>query len=172
MLLVLCGAPSLFLPSRQSSGSASDQGSSCALGNHDMTNTIRFGGEKKDKTQTEQTEDVFWRNLAKQEVPWSTTMDVLEELLFIYFFNLWPLMVLQPKSHMAQKTFLSLTATHRKTQSACKTADCSLLTKLRVHNKSFYYVFKSLTLNISRKKKNLMAKIIKKKSQEKTLFPA
>lgn len=85
MLLVLCGAPSLLLPSHQSSGSASDQGSSCGLGNHDMTNTIRFGGEKKDKTQTEQTEDVFWRNLAKQEVLWSTTMDVLEELFFIFF---------------------------------------------------------------------------------------
>lgn len=97
MLLVLCGALSLFLACHQSSCSASAQ--------------IQL--RKKDKTQTEQSEEVFWRNLFKQEVSWSTTMDVF------FFFNLWPLMVLQPKSHVAQKAFLSLTATHTKTQSAC-----------------------------------------------------
>lgn len=113
MLLVLCGALSLFLACHQSSCSASAQiqlrfGKS----RRDKHNSVQ-GGKKKDKTQTVQSEEVFWRNLFKQEVPWSTTMDVL-----FFFFYLWPLTVLQPKSHVAQKAFLSLTATHKKTQSA------------------------------------------------------
>lgn len=113
MLLVLCGALSLFLACHQSSCSASAQiqlrfGKS----RRDKHNSVQ-GGKKKDKTQTEQREEVFWRNLFKQEVPWSTTMDVF------FFFYLWPLVVLQPKSHVAQKAFLSLPATHTKTQSAC-----------------------------------------------------
>lgn len=76
MLLVLCGGLSLFLASHQSSCSASAQiqlrfGKS----RHDKHNSVQ-GGKKNDRTQTELSEEVFWRNLFKQEVPWSTTMDV------------------------------------------------------------------------------------------------